>query len=61
MIDPDDSISVAAHQASGMIAVQVGCHPSEGLRRMQIRAEAMSYDLDRMAQLVIDGAIRFDD
>jgi hypothetical protein len=61
MIDPDTFVSAQAHQASGMIAAQLNCAPSEALHRMQIRAEAMDYTLDTIAELVLDGVIRFDD
>lgn len=58
--EPPDRYSAKVHQATGMIAAQLHCDPAEALARMRIRADALCYSLDTMADLVLDLSIRFD-
>jgi len=47
-------------QATGMVAVQVGCDVTEALGRLKIRANATGQTLENLALDVLDGVIRFD-
>lgn len=51
--------SVAVHQATGMVAVQVGCDIDEALNRLTIRADAMDQSLQDTALDVLDRRIHF--
>ncbi len=54
-----DYLGVHVHQATGMIAAQVGCDISEAYGRLQIRADAMDQSVEETALDVLDGVIRF--
>ena len=56
----DEPLSVAVHQATGMIAAQAGCDVSEAFNRLKIRAAALGQTLDETALDVLDRVIRFD-
>jgi hypothetical protein len=47
------------HQATGMIAVQVGVSPSEALMRLRTAAGAARRSLDDVAADVVAGEVRF--
>ena len=57
---PDEDLSVAVHQAAGMIAVQADCEISEALNRLKIRSEAAGQTLHETALEVLERVIRFD-
>ena len=56
---PDETLSVAVHQATGMIAAQAGCDVSEAFARLKIRAAAKGLTPHEMALDVLDGVTRF--
>ncbi len=56
---PDQSLTIVVHQATGMIAAQVGCDVSEAFDRLKIRAAAQELSLHEIALDVLDGVIRF--
>jgi ANTAR domain len=56
---PEESLSIAVHQATGMIAVQAGCDVDEAFARLTIRAAAVGQSRHEMALDVLDGATRF--
>ena len=55
----DQPLSVAVHQATGMIAAQADCGVGEAFNRLRIRAAALGQTLDEMALDVLDGVIKF--
>ena len=55
----DQPLSVAVHQATGMIAAQADCDVGEAFNRLKIRAAALGQTLDEMALDVLDGVIKF--
>lgn len=56
---PDELLSVAVHQATGMIAAQAGCDVGEAFQRLTIRAAAMGQTRHEMALDVLDRVTRF--
>ena len=56
---PDELLSVAVHQATGMIASQAGCDVSEAFARLTIRAAAVGQTRHEMALDVLDRVTRF--
>jgi ANTAR domain len=56
---PNELLSVAVHQATGMIAAQAGCDVSEAFERLTIRAAAVGQTRHEMALDVLDGVTRF--
>ena len=56
---PDEPLSVAVHQATGMIAAQIGCDVSEAFARLSIRAAAVGQTRHEMALDVLDRVARF--
>lgn len=56
---PDEPLSVVVHQATGMIAAQVGCDVAEAFARLTIRAAAIGLTRHEMALDVLDGVTRF--
>jgi len=56
---PGEPLSVAVHQATGMIAAQAGCDVSEAFARLTIRAAAKGLTPHEMALDVLDGVTRF--
>ena len=57
---PQESLSVAVHQATGMIAAQAGCDISEAFARLKIRAAATGRSIQEMALDVLDRVVVFD-
>ena len=55
----DESLSIAVHQATGMIAAQAGCGVEEAFDRLKIRAAAKGLTPHEMALDVLDGITRF--
>jgi hypothetical protein len=53
-------LSVAAHQAAGMVAEQAHCDIREGFARLFVMAHATGRSLNDTAFAVIDHVIRFD-
>ncbi len=58
---PDEALSYRIHQATGMVAAQVGCGIDEALARRRIRASSQDQSLEETALDVLDGEVRFDD
>jgi AmiR/NasT family two-component response regulator len=58
---PEEHLSYRIHQATGMVAAQVGCDIDEALARLRIRATATGRTLEDMALDVLDREVRFDD
>jgi hypothetical protein len=56
---PDETLSVAVHQATGMVAAQAGCGISEALARLKIRAAAEGLTPHELALDILDGVTRF--
>jgi hypothetical protein len=56
---PDELLTVAVHQATGMIAAQAGCDVSEAFARLTIRAAAVGQTRHEMALDVLDRVTRF--
>jgi AmiR/NasT family two-component response regulator len=54
-----DSLTIAVHQATGMIAAQAGCGVTEAFDRLKIRAAAQDLTMHEMALDVLDGITRF--
>jgi ANTAR domain-containing protein len=52
-------LTVAIHQATGMIAAQAGCDVSEAFARLTIRAAATGQTRHEMALDVLDRVTRF--
>jgi AmiR/NasT family two-component response regulator len=52
-------VGVHVHQATGMVAAQVGCDIDEAYNRLTIRALALNQSLELTALDVIDRVIRF--
>jgi hypothetical protein len=52
-------VGVHVHQATGMVAAQVGCDIDEAFNRLMIRAAALNQSLELTALDVIDRVIRF--
>jgi AmiR/NasT family two-component response regulator len=52
-------VGVHVHQATGMVAAQVGCDIEEAFNRLMIRAAALNQSLELTALDVIDRVIRF--
>jgi hypothetical protein len=52
-------VGVHVHQATGMVAAQVGCDIDEAFNRLTIRAAALNQSLELTALDVIDRVIRF--
>jgi hypothetical protein len=52
-------VGVHVHQATGMVAAQVGCGIDEAFNRLTIRAAALNQSLELTALDVIDRVIRF--
>jgi hypothetical protein len=55
----DEALSIAVHQATGMIAAQAGCGVTEAFDRLKIRAAAKGMTMHEMALDVLDGITRF--
>ena len=55
----EESLSVAIHQATGMVAAQAGCDVTEAFARLKIRAAATGQSLHDMALDVLDGVADF--
>jgi AmiR/NasT family two-component response regulator len=55
----DDALTVAVHQATGMIAAQADCTVEEAFHRLRIRAAAMDQSVHDTALDVLDRRIRF--
>ncbi len=49
------------HQATGIVAAQVGCSTVDALKLLRARASTTHRSLEHVADAVIDGSIRFDD
>ena len=47
------------HQATGMISVQLGCSVEEALVRLRGHAFVADRPIDEIAELVVDGSVRF--
>lgn len=58
---PDEILSYRIHQATGMVAAQVGCGIDEALARLKIRANSKGQVLEETALDVLDGEVRFDE
>jgi AmiR/NasT family two-component response regulator len=56
----DEHLSYRIHQATGMVAAQVGCGIDEALARLKIRANTKRESLEDTALDVLDGEVRFD-
>ena len=54
-----DSLSIAVHQATGMIAAQADCDVAEAFARLTIRAAATGQTRHDMALDVLDHVVRF--
>ena len=54
-----EPLTIAVHQATGMIAAQVGCDVVEAFDRLKIRAAAQDMSAHEVALDVLDGVIRF--
>ncbi|HEV7526357.1 MAG TPA: ANTAR domain-containing protein [Acidimicrobiia bacterium] len=54
-----ESSTVAVHQATGMIAAQVGCDVAEAFHRLTIRAAATGQTRHELALDVLDRVVRF--
>jgi hypothetical protein len=52
--------STVVHQATGIVAVQAGCHVDEGFELLVIRARARNQTVEMAALDVLDHVIRFD-
>jgi hypothetical protein len=61
MSDPgfDNLVTVEVHQATGMVAMQLGCTPLEALGRMIVRTLNEGIALDELARNVIEGTLTF--
>jgi hypothetical protein len=55
-----ESLSVAAHQAAGMVAEQADCDIRDAFGRLFVMANATGQSLNDTALAVIDHVIRFD-
>jgi hypothetical protein len=55
----DETLTVAIHQATGMIAAQAGCDVDEAFARLTIRAAATGQTRHEMALDVLDRVTRF--
>jgi hypothetical protein len=55
----EEFLSVAIHQATGMIAAQVDCDIEEAFNRLTIRAAAMGQTVQDTALDILDRRIRF--
>jgi len=55
----DEPLSVAVHQATGMVAAQADCDISEAFNRLKIRSAALGQTVDETALDVLDRVIRF--
>ena len=56
---PEEILSVAVHQATGMLAAQAGCDVVEACARLRIRAAAEGVTMHELALDVLDGVVRF--
>jgi hypothetical protein len=54
-------LSDHVHQASGMVAEQLGCTIGEALTRMRVEADARGQSLEQIALDVLDRILRFHD
>jgi hypothetical protein len=52
-------VGVHVHQATGMVAAQLGCDISEAFNRLTIRSAALNQTLELTSLDVIDRVIRF--
>ncbi len=52
-------IGVHVHQATGIVAAQLGCNIDEAFNRLSIRAAALNQSMELTALDVIDRVIRF--
>jgi hypothetical protein len=57
----DEALTVAAHQAAGIVAEQAHCDIREAFRQLITRSTGMGQSLDNTAHDVIDHVIRFDE
>lgn len=56
---PGGQLTVAVHQATGMVAAQADCDVTEAFERLTIRAAATGQTLHELALDVLDGVVRF--
>jgi hypothetical protein len=54
-----EPLSIAVHQATGMIAAQSDCDVIEAFERLTIRAAATGKTRNELALDVLDGIVRF--
>lgn len=52
-------VTVEVHQATGMVAMQLGCTPLEALGRIMVRALNEGIALEELARNVIDRTSTF--
>jgi phage-related minor tail protein len=57
----DETLTVAAHQAAGIVAEQAHCDIREAFRQLITRSAAIGQSLDDTALDVIDHVVRFDE
>jgi hypothetical protein len=57
----DETLTVAAHQAAGIVAEQARCEIREAFRQLFASSAAIGQSLDETALDVIDHVIRFDE
>jgi hypothetical protein len=55
----EEFLTVAIHQATGMIAAQADCDIDEAFHRLNIRAAAMGQTVQDTALDILDRRIRF--
>lgn len=58
---PDQFLSANVHQATGMVAGQLGCEIPEALAWLKLRADATGDRLENVALDVLDRVIRLDE
>jgi hypothetical protein len=56
----DETLTVAAHQAAGIVAEQAHCDIREAFGQLMTRSAPIGQSLDETALDVIDHVIRFD-
>jgi hypothetical protein len=56
----DETLTIAAHQAAGIVAEQAHCDIREAFAQLIARSAAVGQSLDETALDVIDHVIRFD-
>jgi hypothetical protein len=59
MAEQEPRVTIEVHQATGIVAEQLGCTPLEALGRRIVRARDEGITLDELAAHVIDRKIRF--